>query len=123
SLTPPPAAATPGPQTLNEAAASSALESATLSARLQHRSIWATPSISLGVEYHDPNGQTGILPTFGVGIGIPLFDRNRGPIAVAEAERARAAAELTLAQVQARNDIAHALRERENAMSRVARDQ
>lgn len=123
SLTPPPAGAVPAQRTLSESAASLSLESATLAARLQHRSIWSTPSLSFGVEYHDPSGQTGILPTFGIGIGLPLFDRNRGPIAVAEAERARAAAELTLAQVQARNDIAHALRERENALARAGRDQ
>jgi cobalt-zinc-cadmium efflux system outer membrane protein len=123
SLAMPPEAAVAGQSTLAEAAAGLSLESATLSARLQHRSIWSTPSISLGFEYHDPGGQTGILPTFGLGIGVPLFDRNRGAIALAEAEQARAAAELTLARVQTRNEIAHAIRERENALSRVARDQ
>jgi cobalt-zinc-cadmium efflux system outer membrane protein len=122
SLSLPPDAALPGQSTLAEAAASRSLESAILSARLQHRSIWSTPSISVGFEYHDPGGQTGILPTIGFGIGLPLFDRNRGGIAQAEAERARAAAELTLARVEARNEIAHAIRERENALSRVARD-
>ena len=121
SLAAPPAAAMPG-QTLNETAATMSLESATLAARLQHRSIFSTPSISLGFENHDP-GQPGILPTFGLGLALPLFDRNRGAIAQAEAERARAAAELTLAQVEARNQVAHALRERENALSRAARDQ
>lgn len=123
SLVMPPEAAVAGQATLSEAAAGLSLESATLSARLQHRSIWSTPSVSLGFEYHDPGGQTGILPTFGLGIGVPLFDRNRGAIALAEAEQARAAAELTLARVQTRNQIAHAVRERENALSRVARDQ
>jgi len=121
SLAAPPAAAMPG-QTLSETAAAMSLESATLAARLQHRSIFSTPSISLGFENHDP-GQPGILPTFGLGLALPLFDRNRGAIAQAEAERVRAAAELTLAQVEARNQVAHALRERENALSRAARDQ
>jgi cobalt-zinc-cadmium efflux system outer membrane protein len=110
------------PVTLGEAAASLSLESATLSARLQRRSIWTTPSLSLGFEHGDPD-QPGILPTFGLGIALPLFDRNRGGVAQAEAERARAAAELTLAQVEARNQIAHATRERENAVARVGRDQ
>lgn len=123
SLAMPPEAAVAGQSTLTEAAAGLSLESATLSARLQHRSVWSTPSISLGFEYHDPGGQTGILPTIGFGIGLPLFDRNRGAIAQAEAERTRAAAELALARVETRNRIAHAMRERENALSRVARDQ
>ena len=121
SLTAPPEGAVPAPTTLNEAAANLSLESATAAARLQHRSIWSSPSLSLGVEYGDPS-QTGLLPTFGIGIGLPLFDRNRGQIAQAEAERVRAAAELTLAQVESRNEIAHATRERENAVAKVARD-
>ena len=120
SLALPPEAAVPG-RTLSEVAASMSLESATLSARLQHRSFWSSPSVSLGFEYKDPD-YPGLLPTFGLGIGLPLFDRNRGAIAQAEAERARASAELTLAQVEARNQIAHAMRQRENALSRVARD-
>lgn len=108
-------------QTLNEAAASLSLESAMISARLQHRSLWSTPSISLGFEQRDPD-QHGLLPTFGLGIGLPLFDRNRGGIAQAEAERARAQAELALAQVEARNQLAHATRLRANAIARVDRD-
>lgn len=122
SLAAPPETMAARPVTLGEAAASLSLESATLSARLQRRSLWTTPSLSLGFEHGDPD-QRGILPTFGLGIALPLFDRNRGGIAQADAERARAAAELTLAQVEARNQIAHATRARENALARVARDQ
>jgi cobalt-zinc-cadmium efflux system outer membrane protein len=121
SLAMPAEAATPG-TTLSEAAASLSLESATLAARLQRRSIWSSPSLSFGFDTGDPD-QKGLLPVFGVGIGLPLFDRNRAGIAQAEAERARAAAELTLAQVEARTEIARAVRERQTAMSRVQRDQ
>ena len=120
SLFTPPDAPVPG-RTLGEAAAGLSLESATLNARLQHKSFWSSPSVLLGFEYKDPD-YPGLLPTFGIGIGLPLFDRNRGPIAQAEAERLRATAEVTLAQVEARNQIAHALRERESALARVARD-
>jgi outer membrane protein, heavy metal efflux system len=108
-------------QTLSEAAASLTVESATLSARLQRRSLWSSPSISLGFEQGDPD-QHGILPTFGLGIGLPLFDRNRGGVAQAEAERVRAQAELALAQVEARNQVAHATRLRANALAKVDRD-
>jgi cobalt-zinc-cadmium efflux system outer membrane protein len=121
SLVAPPEAIAARPVTLGEAAASLSLESATLSARLQRRSIWTTPSLSLGFEHGDPD-QPGILPTFGLGIALPLFDRNRGGIAQAEAERAKAQAELTLAQIEARNALSHALRERENAIGKVSRD-
>ncbi|MGE5732748.1 MAG: TolC family protein, partial [Gemmatimonas sp.] len=121
SLAAPPPAPVPG-RTLNETAATMSLESATLAARLQHRSLFSTPSIAFGFENHDPD-QHGILPTFGLGLALPLFDRNRGAIAQAEAERARAAAELALVQVDARSQIAHALRQRENALARTQRDQ
>jgi outer membrane protein, heavy metal efflux system len=108
--------------TLNEAAASKSLESATLAARLQHRSIWSSPSVNIGFDQGDPGNTNALLPTYGISIGLPLFDRNRGAIAQAEAERLRASAELTLAQVEARNQIAHSTRERENALAKVARD-
>jgi cobalt-zinc-cadmium efflux system outer membrane protein len=122
SLTAVPAADTPVALTLNEASAQASVEAATLSAGLQRRSVWSQFSLALGFEHGDPD-QTGILPTFGVGIGLPLLDRNHGAIAQAEAERARAQATLVLARVETRNALAHALRERENAVSKVARDQ
>lgn len=122
SLGAPPDVPTPVATTLNEAAADLSLQSAAAAVRLQHRSLWPAPSISAGIEHGAPD-EKGLLPTIGIGIGLPLFDRNRGAIAEAEAERARAQAELTLARVQARSDIAHATRERENALARVARDQ
>jgi outer membrane protein TolC len=120
SLTEPPAAAVPG-QTLSEAAASFSVESAALSIRHEQRAIFSTPVVSLGVEYHDPD-QPGILPTFGVGFALPLFDRNTGGIAQARAEHARAIADLAVARIEARNDINHATRERSTALARVARD-
>lgn len=121
SLAEPPAAPTPADTTLSESAANLSLEAAGLSVRLQHRSVFSTPSLSVGFEHGDPS-QPGILPTFGLGIAIPVFDRNRGQIALAEAEQLRARAELALARVEARNEIAHAVRGRENAVAKVARD-
>ncbi len=122
SLTyPPPGAPAAATRPLAIAAASLSLESATLAARLQHRSIFSTPIISGGFEEGDPD-QKGILPTFGIGFGIPLFDRNRGAIAQAEAERVRAAAELSLTQLETTTELARATRERANALAKVARD-
>ena len=121
SLTMPPAPTTPAPRALGEIAAGESLDAAALNARFQHRSVWSQFSIALGFEHGDPD-QHGILPTFGVGIGLPFFDRNRGPIAQAEAERNRAQAELTLAQIETRNALAHAQRERANAAAKAKRD-
>jgi cobalt-zinc-cadmium efflux system outer membrane protein len=107
--------------TLSEAAAARSVTSAEFSIRHERRAILSTPVVSFGFEHGDPD-QPGILPTFGIGFALPVFDRNRGGIAQAEAEHTRAVAELTLARVTARNDINHATRERNIAMSRVARD-
>lgn len=120
-VAPPPVPPLPA-TTIGEAAASLSLEAAALNARLQHRSIWSSPSINVGFDQGDPGSTNALLPTVGVGIGLPLFDRNRGPIAQAEADRLRATAELTRAQVDARNQIAHATRERANALAKVERD-
>jgi len=123
SLTMPSEAPTPGAMTLGETAASLTLEAAIQSARLQHRSLWVSPALTGGFDWGDPTqNHGGPLPTFGVGIGLPLLDRNRGAIAQAEAERTRANAELTLAHIEARTEIAHGTHEWQNATARVRRD-
>ncbi|MFN2604176.1 MAG: TolC family protein [Gemmatimonadaceae bacterium] len=110
--------------TLPVAAASAALTAAELDVRLQRRSVLGSPSVVAGFDTHDPSGaEPGILPTFGLSIPLPLLNRNRGPIAVAEAERTRARAELDLARLESAAQIARALRERNAALSRVARDE
>jgi len=110
--------------TLPVAAASAALTAADLDVRLQRRSVLGSPGIVAGFDTHDPSGaEPGILPTFGFSIPLPLLNRNRGPIAAAEAERARARAELDLARLESAAQIARALRERNAALARVARDE
>lgn len=121
SLAAPPAPATLAIASLDVEAARLSLDAATLNARLQHRSLWSQFSVSPGFEVGDPD-QKGLLPTFGIGIGLPLFDRNRGLIAQAEAERRKAQSDVRVAEIGARNAVAHALRERENAVAKVARD-
>lgn len=80
-----------------------------------------SPSLSAGVETGDPD-VPGMLPTFGVAFPLPLFNRNRGAIMQARAEQERAEAELTLAQVQSRTEIARARRELATALATVERD-
>lgn len=58
----------------------------------------------------------------GVAIPLPLLDRNRGPIAQAEAERDRARTELTLARLEARQQFVEGTRERATLLQQVARD-
>jgi cobalt-zinc-cadmium efflux system outer membrane protein len=121
SLETPPDARAPRPTTLSEDAASLSVSAAMLNVQAQRHSVFAAPTISLGFEHGDPS-QPGLLPTLGLGLSLPIFNRRRGEILVAEAEKTKAQAELVVAQVEARNQVAHALRERENALAKVARD-
>jgi cobalt-zinc-cadmium efflux system outer membrane protein len=108
---------------LSIAAADAALKSAILSARVQRRSLWNSTGITFGVETHDPGGNgNALLPTFGVALPLPFFDRNHGPIAEAEAEQKRAEFELSLAQIEANAAVRRAARERAFAVGRIARD-
>jgi cobalt-zinc-cadmium efflux system outer membrane protein len=124
SLTDPSAA----PQTahgspLPVAAAEAAFESSLLSARLQRRSIWTGVGLMFGFETGDPGGNgNALLPTFGLSLPFPLFDRNRGAVALADAQRQRAQAELALARMETSAMLARSARERENALARLARD-
>ena len=127
SLTGPPAqpftARTEG-TLLPVAAASAQLESASLAVQLEHRNVLGAPSLMLGVETGDPTGgEPGRLPTFGLSLPIPLLNRNRGPIALARADEARARAELAFAQVMSRTELARAEREQSAALAKVGRDQ
>lgn len=106
---------------LQVAAALAAVEAARLAAQLQRRSIFSSPSLMAGIETGDP-GEPGILPTYGLSIAIPLFNRNRGPIAQAQAEQAKARAGLALAEVQSRTGIARARRSLAIALAKVERD-
>lgn len=105
------------------AAAEAALEVATLGVAVQRRSIFAYPSLSVGVEFGDPSGsEPGLLPIIGIALPLPLFSRNAGPIAEATAERERARVQLTLARLEARQRVIEGARERASLLARVQRD-
>jgi len=110
--------------TLQVAAASAALRSAEHALALEHRNVWAAPSLQVGFDAHDPSGaEAGLLPTVGISLPFPLFNVNRGSIAVAAAERDRAQAELALARQESEATIAQAVRERDVALLAARRDQ
>ena len=102
-------------------AAEASLHAAELGVKLQQRSVWQLPSLLLGVEWGDP-GEPGYLPLVGLTVPLPLLNRNQGPIAEAKAERSRAAAQLTVARLEARQRLIEGVREREQLLAKVARD-
>ncbi len=103
------------------AAAQQALAAADLSVRAQRRSVFTPFSVQAGVEWGDPD-LSGLLPTLGFSIPLPLLNRNRGPIAQAAAERERARAELALALFQTKATVGRAVRERNVALEKLQRD-
>ncbi len=66
--------------------------------------------------------EPGLLPTFGLSLPIPLFNRNGGAVAAARAEADRTAAELAGARRDAELAVATASRGRDLARSRLAVD-
>jgi cobalt-zinc-cadmium efflux system outer membrane protein len=105
------------------AAAQKDVRSAEQSLALERRGIWSGLALQAGIETHDPTGsETGILPTFGLSIPLPLFSRNRGAIALAAASRDRARVELAAARRESAALIASARRELAAAAIRAARD-
>ena len=120
-----PATAEPGvtDTTLAVASAVASLRSATLAATVQHRSALGFPGIMFGFETGDPTGaEPGILPTFGITLPLPFFNRNRGPIAEADAARLRANAELGVVRIDAQLQVSRAQSTQAGALARVARD-
>ena len=103
-------------------AAERSVAAARLASTLQRR-LLVQPSLMLGVETGDPSGaEPGLLPTVGIALPLPLFDRNRGGRTLAAAERLRAEAQLTAARRESDVQIAEARRGREIAMAKLARD-
>ena len=109
--------------TLPVVAAEASLQSALLATRLQRRSLWSGAGFMFGFETGDPGGTgNAVLPTFGFTVPLPFLDRNRGARAQAEADRLRAEWVLSLARIETQSAIAHANRQRLNAIGRIARD-
>jgi cobalt-zinc-cadmium efflux system outer membrane protein len=107
------------------AAAEASVTAAELALARERRSVIGAPSVQLGIEWGDPaeDPPNKLLPTIGVSIPLPLFNRNQGPIAQAQAERERARVGLAATRLAVRQRLMEGLRERESLRARVARDQ
>jgi cobalt-zinc-cadmium efflux system outer membrane protein len=113
--------AAPG-KTLAVLAAEADLAAGERTLALESRAFLPAPSLVAGFETGDPSGfEGGLLPIVGISIPLPLLNRNRGPIAVARANRDRAFAKLAIARRESAEQIARAERERSAALLRAAR--
>lgn len=108
------------------AAAEANLQATELAITRERRSVFGITSLQLGVEWHDPTVDPVSdekLWVIGLSLPLPLFNQNQGSIAQAYAERDRAKAELTAAQLTARQRLVEGLNELASLRVRVARDQ
>ncbi len=106
------------------AAAEATLEAAELAVARERRNVIGVPSLQAGVEWGDPgsNDPNRALPLIGASIPLPFLNRNQGPIAVARAERDRAAADLAVTRLLVRQRVIDRVRERNSLRERIARD-
>jgi outer membrane protein, heavy metal efflux system len=110
-------------EVLRVSAATAGVRAAEAQVALERRARFGVPSLTAGVEKGDPSGsQPQTLPTIGVALPIPFPGRNRAAVQIAEAERARAVAALSVASVESARQISRASRDRRAAGARVERD-
>lgn len=122
ALEPPtPIASPPAGTPLLVAAATADLRAAEANASYARRNWLGSPSLTAGFESGDES-EPGMLPTIGIAFPLPLFNRNRGGAATADAEQLRAAATLTQLRVEAATARARAERSLRVATDRIARD-
>jgi cobalt-zinc-cadmium efflux system outer membrane protein len=106
---------------LQIAASRQSVTAATLGLRAERRSVFGSPSLMGGIETHDPD-EPGILPTFGISLPIPLFNRNKAGIMSANAELTRARAELSAASIEYAANVSRLRRQRATAYRRAVQD-
>jgi len=112
-----------GGATLLVAAAEASARSADAAFSFARRSVFASPSLMLGFDSHDPTGvERGLLPTFGLTLTFPLLNWNSGEIALAAAGRDRARAALDVTRRESDAAIARARRELAVAVEKALRD-
>ncbi len=106
------------------AAAQSAVRAAELTVSLERGRLFTPPSLSLGFERDEPGGSGNrVLPLVGLSLPLPLFNRNRGGVLVAQAQLDRSTALLRVAEVETNAALAVARREQAIARERLARTQ
>jgi cobalt-zinc-cadmium efflux system outer membrane protein len=100
---------------LEEQAAAKSLDNA-----LRSRTF-SEVAIRAGFETGDPD-MKGMLPTLGISIPLPIFDRNRGPIAEARADHARSTAQLEQLRLERTLGLAVAEKQRNAQQVILAQD-
>ena len=102
------------------AAAEREAEAARYRVLIEQRRRISAPSLSVGFEAFDATSK-GIMPTIGIGLPLPLFNRNLATIQLAQAELSRARANLNLVRLEQATALAAAQRDASATRARLAR--
>jgi cobalt-zinc-cadmium efflux system outer membrane protein len=113
--------AMPSSSLLPVAVAEREAETARQRVLVEQRRRLVLPSLSVGFESSNPGGDSGLLPTIGLALPLPLFHRNTASIQVAQAELARTRALLALVRLEQSAALAGATREAAAARGRSSR--
>jgi cobalt-zinc-cadmium efflux system outer membrane protein len=109
--------------TLPVRAARADLLSAQRSLTFQRRGRFGVPTIQAGLEGGDPTGtEPGVLPLFGISLPLPLLNQSGAAVELAEANLARARAQVSVATLEVGAALARAERELAVTVERARRD-
>lgn len=84
----------------------------------ERRRRFGSPAVSVGFETVDPTGHP-FLPTVGLSVPLPLFNRNSAAIQIAMADASRAQANLAIARLEQATVLANARRDVAAARTRL----
>lgn len=106
------------------AAGEADVTTAELAAKAQRASWMLEPTLTAGIETNDPGGtENRILPLVGLALPLPLLNRNRGNVAIAEAEVQHARALLAAIRVESGSAIGRAQRAVQMILAQLTRDE
>ncbi len=119
AIPPPPGGMAPTP--LRLMSADSAVSAARTDLTLARRIRFPAPALRFGFEQGDPTGgEPGILPTVGIAIPLPIFDRGAASVASAEATLRRAQADRLAVQREVQSALSTARHDWETAQAQIS---
>lgn len=114
-------ASTTAATSFSVAAAQRDLDAANYRLLVEQKRRLPTPSVSVGFEAVDPGGSSGLFPTVGFALPLPIFNRNSAGIQVARAEQERARVSVAIAKLERATTLANAVRDAQSAQARSFR--
>ena len=109
------------PTPFSVAAAERDLDAANYRVLVEQRRRLPAPSLSVGFEAVDPGGSSGLFPTLGFAVPLPIFNRNAASIQAARAALERARLSVSIAKLERALTLSNSVREAQAAQARSVR--